>query len=60
MIGKDGALLWGEEDIMRGESNVPDALKFCSMLGPGDVGIITDTASFFSDDVYKILTFPSF
>ena len=42
---------------MRGESNVPDALKFCSMPGPVDIGIITDTASFFSDDVYKIVAF---
>ena len=57
VMGRDGKLLQGKEQIMAGVENIPDALELREIAGPARYAVVTDTAEFFSDEVYKIVVF---
>ena len=57
VMGKDGALLHGEESILHGIGNIPNALELREIGGPTRYAVVTDNAKFFSDEVYKIVVF---
>ena len=58
VIGKNGNLMCGNDEIVDGGSNLPDGLKIGRVDGPIPFGIITDDANFFTDQRYKLVLFP--
>lgn len=58
VIGKNGNLMCGDDEIVGGGSNLPDGLKIGRVDGPIPFGIITDDANFFTDQRYKLVLFP--
>ena len=57
VMSVDGDLLHGEQDILRGVASLPAALEIRTLGGPAPHGIGTGTADFFSDAVYKLVSF---
>ena len=55
VIGKDSALLWGEESIIRDEEQLPDGLKLRYILGPNPIGLCSDDAALFTNKAYNKL-----
>ena len=57
VMGNDETLLHGEESILRGISNIPNALELREISGPARYAVVTDNAQFFSNEVYNIVVF---
>ena len=57
VIGKNGNLMCGEDEIMGGGSNLPDGLKIGRVDGPIPFGIITDDANFLLTSVTNLSYF---
>lgn len=52
VVGKDGSMMYGEEQILRGVGNVPDALELQEISGLAQDRVITDCAMYFRDEPF--------
>ena len=53
----NGMVLHGEEVMVQGEQLFPPALTLCSFPGPSKYIVLSGDPTFFSDTLYKIVSF---
>ena len=57
VLGVNGMVLHGETEIVQGQHLFPPALSLSTSHGPSKYVVVSGDAAFFSDALYKIVTF---